>query len=53
MEILIVLVVGCFWGWVCSNMARHRNRDQGMGFVGGFLFGLFAVIYYAVVGDAK
>lgn len=41
------------WGVLCSRMAENRHRDSTIGFVLGALFGLFAVIGYAIAGDKK
>lgn len=39
------------WAAVCYKMAQNRHRDPVLGVIGGLLFGLFAVLYYAIVGD--
>ena len=41
------------WGVLCSRMAENRNRDSIIGFILGALFGIFAVIGYAIAGDNK
>lgn len=46
-----ILVFGLIWGLVCMNLAETRGRSKGMGFVGGFIFGIFGVIYYLIAGD--
>jgi len=45
--IWVALMFGVIWGLVCSSMAKNKGRDGVGGFIGGLIFGLFAVIYYA------
>ena len=50
MEFLIVLVVfGVIFGALGSWIAKERHRDQGEGFVLGFLFGPLGVIVEAIL----
>lgn len=51
MEILFNILLIILWGVLCSRMAENRHRDSIIGFVLGALFGLFAVIGYAIAGD--
>lgn len=51
MEILFNILLMILWGVLCSRMAENRHRDSTIGFVLGALFGLFAVIGYAIAGD--
>ena len=53
MEILFNILLMILWGVLCSRMAENRHRDSTIGFVLGALFGLFAVIGYAIAGDKK
>ena len=53
MEILFNILLMILWGVLCSRMAENRHRDSTIGFVLGALFGLFAVIGYAIAGDNK
>ena len=53
MEILFNILLMILWGALCSRMAENRNRDSIIGFILGVLFGLFAVIGYAIAGDNK
>ncbi len=39
------------WAVVCYKMAENRHRDPALGVIAGLLFGIFAVAYYAIVGD--
>lgn len=36
---------------ICYLMAKSRGRNVGLAIVGGLLFGIFAIIYYAIAGD--
>lgn len=53
MEILFNILLIILWGVLCSRMAKNRYRDSIIGFVLGALFGLFAVIGYAIAGDKE
>ena len=45
---------GCIpLGYICYRMAEKRNRDTTLAAVLGALFGVFAVIGYAIAGDKK
>jgi hypothetical protein len=49
MEVIFVLACWIAWPIICANLAGSKGRDVGMAVLGGILFGLFAVIYYAAV----
>jgi Short C-terminal domain len=52
MIIVFWLIFGTLFAFICSGMAKRRNRDGGLwGFL-GFLFGLLTVIVLAIIGDA-
>jgi F0F1-type ATP synthase assembly protein I len=53
MELIIILIVGALFAWLCAEMAKTRNRNITVWAILGFLFGLFAVIVLALVGTAK
>lgn len=49
MEVFLVWIL-C--GIVCYLLAKNKNRNEWIGALLGVLFGVFAVIGYAVVGKA-
>lgn len=50
---LITILAGAIlFSIICAFMAHSRGRRAGLGFLGGFFFGLFAVIYYLIAGDS-
>ena len=53
MELLIIILFGALFAWLCAEMAETRNRDTTVWAILGFLFGLFAVIVLALIGTAK
>lgn len=53
MSTLISLAICALFGWICYNMADKRGRNAVLGAVLGVLFGLLAVIGYAIAGDKK
>jgi prolipoprotein diacylglyceryltransferase len=34
-------------------MAINRGRNEGLAIIGGLIFGIFAILYYAIVGDTE
>ena len=53
MEIVFSLLVAFLWGYICYRMADKRGRDTTIAAVLGALFGVFAVIGYAIAGDKE
>lgn len=51
MEFIFSLLVAFLWGYICYRMAEKRRRDTTLAAVLGALFGVFAVIGYAIAGD--
>ena len=51
MEFIFTLLVAVLWGYICYKMAEKRGRDTFLAAILGALFGLFAVIGYAIAGD--
>jgi len=45
-ELLILGIICGFLGSVCSSMAKRRGKNPVLGYIAGFLFGIFAVFYY-------
>jgi len=53
MEFIFTLLVAILWGYICYKMAEKRGRDTFLAAVLGALFGIFAVIGYAIAGDKQ
>ena len=51
MEFIFTLLVTALWSYICYKMAEKRNRDVIIGAILGALFGVFAVIGYAIAGN--
>ena len=51
MEFIFTLLVAALWSYICYRMAEKRNRDTTLGAILGAIFGLFAVLGYAIAGD--
>lgn len=53
MEMLISLAIwiACIIG--CHEIAQNNNRNTTIAVIMGVLFGLFAVIVYAIIGKPK
>lgn len=51
MEFIFYTLVAFLWGYICYRMAEQRGRDTTIAAVLGALFGVFAVIGYAIAGD--
>ena len=50
MEFIFTLLVAFLWGYICYRMAEKRGRDVTIAAILGALFGVFAVIGYAIAG---
>lgn len=53
MEIIIFLIIPAIFAYITANMAEKRGRNKWTGAFCGFLFGIFAVITYAIMGDTE
>lgn len=53
MESLGMILFSLLWGYICYKMAETRHRDSTLGFILGAIFGLFAVIGYAIAGEKR
>ena len=53
MDVLLALVVWVLCGLGCYRMAENQGRDKTLGAVLGVLFGVFAIIGYAIAGPKK
>ena len=52
-EFVIVLIFWISFGVICRSMAGKRGRDKGWGLVLGLLFGILAMLGYAIIGDTE
>lgn len=43
-----IIYIG-FWGWLCSYLARQKNRSTGIAFVMGCILNVIAALYYLAV----
>ena len=53
MELLVTILFCLLWGYISYKMAEKRNRDTTLAFILGALFGILAVIGYAIAGDKQ
>ena len=53
MEFISSLLFLILWGYICYRMAEKRGRDTFLAAVLGALFGVFAVIGYAIAGNKR
>lgn len=53
MDFLSVIIVGLLFAWACHYLAGKRNRNQVNWAIGGFLFGIFALVTLLLVGENK
>jgi len=51
MEAITTLGIWVALALICMYMAEKRGRDKTLGLIAGIIFGIFAVIYYLIVGD--
>ena len=50
---ILFLAVWVALGYWCTTIAKSKNRSEGLAFVIGIVFGIFAVIGYAMLGERK
>lgn len=50
---ILTIVIWCLCGWACYSMAERQGRDKTLGAVLGVIFGIFAIIGYAIAGPKK
>lgn len=50
---MIYLIVAVVFGVLTYKIAESKGRDKNFAFLMGFLFGLLALLFYAVLGDKK
>jgi len=50
MELIILWIL---FGIGCWAIAKNKNRDEATAFICGCLFGIFALVYYLVVGKKE
>ena len=51
MEFIFTILTCILWGYICYKMAEKRHRDTTLAAILGALFGILAVIGYAIAGD--
>ena len=50
---MIFIILWLIFGVLCYLLAEKKGRNKITGFFVGLLFGVFAVVYYLVVGKPK
>jgi flagellar biogenesis protein FliO len=50
---MIYIISGLIFGFITYKIAESKGRDKNFAFLMGFLFGIIAIIIYAVMGDKK
>ena len=53
MSVLFTILWAALWSYVCYKMADSRGRNTTTGAILGFIFGIFAVIGYAIAGNKE
>ena len=53
MESFVVLIVWALFAYWCYTIAKKNGRSTGWAIFMGLLFGIFAVIVYAIIGKTK
>ena len=52
-ETIITLIVWAGFAYWCYRIAERNSRSKGLAIFMGLLFGIFAVIVYAIIGKTK
>ena len=53
MDMILTILFAILWGYICCKMAEKRGRDTVIGALLGAIFGIFAVIGYAIAGEKQ
>lgn len=53
MDVVFSILYIVLWGYICFAMAEKRGRDKYLGAILGAIFGIVAVIGYAIAGNKK
>jgi hypothetical protein len=48
---MAIIILWLIFGAICYLLAERKGRNKITGFLAGILFGVFALIYYLVVGE--
>lgn len=51
--IIIIAIYSIHFAILCSLIANQNGRESSNAFWVGFLFGIFALIYYCAIGESK
>lgn len=53
MELFVTIMFSVLWGYICYRMAEKRHRDKTLASILGAIFGILAVVGYAIAGNKK
>lgn len=53
MEIIISLIVWALCALACYKIAEKNHRDTTIAAIMGFIFGILAIVVYALIGEPK
>jgi predicted permease len=53
MELFVTIMFSILLGYICYRMAEKRHRDTTLGAILGAIFGVLAVIGYAIAGNKE
>ena len=53
MEVIISLIIWALCAVACYKIAEKNHRDTTIAVIMGFIFGIFAIIVYALMGELK
>ena len=53
MDIIVIVAFAALMGYWCYTIAKNKGRDKTLAIFMGFLFGIWAVIIYALIKPTK
>lgn len=53
MEVIISLIIWALCTLACYKIAEKNHRDTAIATIMGLIFGIFAIIIYALIGEPK
>jgi hypothetical protein len=53
MDWFFTILLSILWGYICYGLAEQRGRDCILAFLLGMIFGVFAILWYIIIGEKR
>jgi len=51
--ILSFFIFAFIWAYLCYSLAQKKDKNKGVAFFMGLIFGIFAVLYYGLCSEGS